>query len=290
MTPLTPAAPGSPEFDRIADELYGAPVAEFIAARDSRAGELRAAGDRSGAAAVKALRRPTQSAWLVNQLVRARREIVDELAAVGEALRQAESTLTGAALRDLGRQRSALVAAMVAEARRVGAELAARVDSTVLGEVQATLEAALADPGAADEVRRARLVQPLAYASLGGLTTSSTGPRPAVSAPAPVDTTAARASRTADSERAEKAAQAARVKAAKAALRAATTAERKAAGERDAREQERDRLAQQLDQLREEVTEVERRLASASLDARSAAARHDAATEAVRVAGLEVDG
>ena len=52
----------------VADELYALTPAEFTAARDERARQVRAAGQRDEAAAIKKLARPTASAWLVNQL------------------------------------------------------------------------------------------------------------------------------------------------------------------------------------------------------------------------------
>ncbi len=45
-----------------ADELYALPPGDFRAARDERADEARAAGDKELAAAIRKLRRPTVSA------------------------------------------------------------------------------------------------------------------------------------------------------------------------------------------------------------------------------------
>ena len=50
----------------VADELYALSPAEFTAARDERARQVRAAGQRDEAAAIKKLARPTASAAVAN--------------------------------------------------------------------------------------------------------------------------------------------------------------------------------------------------------------------------------
>src|SRR3954469_11196864 len=79
-----PQAPG----ERIA-RLYGLPPEEFTPERNALAAELRAEGDGEGAAAVKALRKPTAAAAAVNQLVRAEPDLVEALLGAGGELRQA---------------------------------------------------------------------------------------------------------------------------------------------------------------------------------------------------------
>jgi hypothetical protein len=81
------------ELESIADELYGLPPAKFTAARDSHAAAARRSGDRELAAAIKGLKRPTSSAWLVNLLVRRQRQQVEELLDLGTAMRQAQEHL-----------------------------------------------------------------------------------------------------------------------------------------------------------------------------------------------------
>jgi len=57
--------------EQVADELYALAPAAFTAARDEQASQARASGDADLAGAIKKLRRPTVSAWLVNLLARA---------------------------------------------------------------------------------------------------------------------------------------------------------------------------------------------------------------------------
>ncbi len=151
----------------VADELYALTPADFTAARDERARQVRAAGQRDEAAAIKKLARPTASAWLVNQLARAAPDRMIRLYELGEELQEAQRTLAGDRLRELSVQRRQVINDLLPAA----SDLAGRADqpasAAVLGEVRATLEAALADADARAAVRSGRLTKALAYAGLG---------------------------------------------------------------------------------------------------------------------------
>src|SRR5919201_1586357 len=69
------------------DELYGLPLDEFTPRRDELAKELRTAGKRDEAAWVKALRKPSAAAWLVNQLARTQRSDAGRVLDSSDALR-----------------------------------------------------------------------------------------------------------------------------------------------------------------------------------------------------------
>ena len=72
------------------DRLFDAPLADFTAARDEVARELKAAGKAERAAEVAALRKPTVPVWVVNQLARRQRRDVDLLLDAGHRLRAAQ--------------------------------------------------------------------------------------------------------------------------------------------------------------------------------------------------------
>jgi hypothetical protein len=76
--------------DPAAEELYGAPLSQFTAERKRLADALRAEGDRSLAARVAALARPTMAAWVVNQLWRRARGDMNELMAAGQNMKRGE--------------------------------------------------------------------------------------------------------------------------------------------------------------------------------------------------------
>jgi hypothetical protein len=152
---------------RVADELYDLSPAEFTAARDERARQARAEGERAASDAIRKLRRPTVSAWLVNRLVREASDQVSELLELGRSLRQAQQSLAAGQLRELSARRRELIRALVMTAKQRAAEAGRPVSNDAEREVEATLEAALADPAAADAVRSGRLTVPLSYAGFG---------------------------------------------------------------------------------------------------------------------------
>lgn len=147
----------------IADELYGLPLADFTPARDAKAKELKGT---ELAAPVKALRKPSTAAWVVNLLVRRDAEQVEQVLAVGEALRAAQESMSGAELRELTKQRRQLTAAVTTRARRTAREEGAKVTDAIADQVESTLTAAMVDAGCAQAVRSGLLVAALSTTGL----------------------------------------------------------------------------------------------------------------------------
>src|SRR6185437_4179733 len=81
----------------VADELYALPLDRFTPERDARA--KAAKGDKDLVAALKALRKPSLAAWVVNLLVRREAGQVEQVLAIGAALREAQEGMDGAELR-----------------------------------------------------------------------------------------------------------------------------------------------------------------------------------------------
>ena len=143
--------------DDVLDELYTAPPERFVAARDEAVPAARRARDRRTAEAIGKLRKPTVAAWLVNLLARRRPELVDELLALGDALRTAQHELRGEQMRELSGQRRAAIGGLLGQARQLARESGrAGREALPLDEVEATLTAALAEPEVAEAVRRVR--------------------------------------------------------------------------------------------------------------------------------------
>ncbi|WP_328340208.1 hypothetical protein [Micromonospora sp. NBC_00421] len=150
-------------------QLHRTPPDRFVAARDAAVAEARRAGDVATARRLAGRKRPTVAAWLVNLLALDRPELVAELGPLAEALRTAQRDLKGARLRELSAQRRAVVAALVTEVRRLAADIpgappAARLP---LAEVEATLHAALADTGVAEQVRTGQLLKAVHHSGFG---------------------------------------------------------------------------------------------------------------------------
>ena len=151
----------------IADELYASPLADFTPARDALAKEHK--GDKPVASAIKALRKPSVAAWVVNLLVRRDPDQVEQVLAVGVALREAQDNLDAAQLKDLTRQRRQLTAAVTTSARRFAREEGVKVTQSVADQVEATVTAAMLDAEAARAVRSGLLVTSIAATGLGDL-------------------------------------------------------------------------------------------------------------------------
>jgi hypothetical protein len=164
-----PEAPADspPDLDVIADELYGLPPDEFVPARDDRVAAAKEAGNRDLARALARLRRPTKAAWLANLLARHRTEQLDGLVALARSLAQAQQELDGDALRALSGQRHRAVAAMARDAGRLAARRGEAVSDALVREVAGILDAALADPAVAEEIRAGRLTKTVRYSGFG---------------------------------------------------------------------------------------------------------------------------
>lgn len=153
--------------ERITDGLYALPPEEFVPARDDEASAARERGERDLARAISRLRRPTRAAWLANLLARNRADQLDGLIALAAGLTEAQRTLDGAQLRALSSQRHRAVAAMAREAGRLAQQAGSPATQGQLRELQEILEAALAQPDAAREVRSGRLTRTLRYTGFG---------------------------------------------------------------------------------------------------------------------------
>lgn len=121
------------DLDRAVEALYRAPLASFVGERGRLAAELRASGDKAGAADLAKRRRPTASAWVVNQLHWHAREQLEKLLEAAARLRDGDLDATAdhrEALAKLRKRASALLTdgghgATEATLRRVTTTLAA---------------------------------------------------------------------------------------------------------------------------------------------------------------------
>ncbi len=150
-----PAADLDDELDR----LYGAELGGFVAERTRLATSLRKEGRRVEAARVKELRKPSLSAWAINQLVRSQRKDIDLLLDAGEQLVVSQRALLtqggdqGAFEQARQAERSALNR-LVQAAKPL---LAERASASVLERLATTLRAAVVSEEARRDLARGRL-------------------------------------------------------------------------------------------------------------------------------------
>ena len=129
------------------DDLYGLDPADFTAARDSLAKELK---DPE----IKKLRRPTVAAWAVNQVAREQPALIDAVASSAGVIRAALKSGDRDALRDATKGRRDAVAAATKAAVKLAGE-------SHRDAIAATFDAAAVDDDAAAAVREARLSKEL---------------------------------------------------------------------------------------------------------------------------------
>jgi hypothetical protein len=166
------------DLDQVADELYGLAPSEFVPRRNALVADARKSGEKDLADLLKKLRRPTVGAWLVNLLAREREQVVQRLADLGDEMRSAQRNLAGDELRKLSKQRQSLISELTRDAKKIAPSHGQPVTDAALQELTSTLDAALADAKAADEVKRGRLTSGLRYSGFGEIDLSDPPVRP----------------------------------------------------------------------------------------------------------------
>ncbi|MFL6239926.1 MAG: hypothetical protein ACJ735_10610 [Actinomycetes bacterium] len=258
------------DLDPVAAELYRLAPEEFTAARDARAAELKAAGRVALATQVRGLRKPTQGAWVVNLLARERPDELAQLLDLGTSLRVAQAALQGDELRRLSAQRAQVVAALAREATGLARSAGRSLGAAVQREVEQTLEAALADPDAAEAVRAGRLSSALSYAGFG---------TPAEEGAVPKRATARRAGAEPSPRPKQRANDLSRYQ--EAAAKAAQEVEQSQAAVRAAEEAHQE-WKQRVQEQTEALEHARREEASAALDVREALRRQKTALKAAQ--------
>jgi hypothetical protein len=141
------------------ERLYGLDLDEFIPSRDATVRRLRGEGRSDEANAVKAIRKPSNPAWVVNRLARVEPGVVGELLAAGRSLRKLQLGGGGGdALRlAIDDERRALDRAMRnAEEIATHAKLASQA---TLDRVRETLHLAALDADVGAQVEQGVLVK-----------------------------------------------------------------------------------------------------------------------------------
>jgi hypothetical protein len=231
------------------DRIFRGPLESFTPERNELAKSLRSDGKAEAADWVKALRKPSRGAWLVNQLAVRKTDEIKELLSVGEELRAAQEELMAGSpdrskLRDAARHEQETIDSLLRSAEAIGREYG--IGSQSFARVGETLQAASSDPEVAEAIERGWLTREQRAASIGLV-----GPA-APSAPA-------RKGKGKPDEAAERRARQQTAKRRQAAERKLATAEKRLAHERDT-----------LARARDAVEEAERRAHSAELEVSAA--------------------
>ena len=175
---------------RARSDLFELDPAEFVAARDELARELKAQGQPDEAAAIRKLRRPTVAVWAVNQVARQDRTVVDALVSCAADARVAQREAIEQ--RNPERLREALAArrrafAKVAKAARSVVEASGRSGDAQERDIDDVLNALIATDRMDDVFRSGALTTlPVAAEDAGDLLAAMADSMPEPQAPEPV--------------------------------------------------------------------------------------------------------
>jgi hypothetical protein len=143
------------------DDLYAAPLDQFVKVRNEIAARLRKDGDEEAAARVSALKKPSVSAWAVNQLARTGSLDLQRLIKAGEALEQAQTrALSGedsSGFQDARRDEAAAISLLRTAAKQVLPSSSA----AILDRIVSTLRAGAATPVGRAMLKQGRLTEDL---------------------------------------------------------------------------------------------------------------------------------
>ncbi len=162
------------ELEPEVDRLYSLPLAEFTAARDQLAKQAREEGERAVAARIKELRKPSVSAWAINQLARSNeldlKRLLKASKRLAETQLQAVSGKDPKAFLEARREETDALNSMARAARQV-LERAGHGPSA-LDPITRTLRAGAATDEGRELLERGRLsedLQPTGFEAFAGI-------------------------------------------------------------------------------------------------------------------------
>ena len=168
--------------DEELDRLFAADLERFTAERNELAKALRKEGRAADAEQIAGLKKPTVSAWIVNQLARRRRKDVDLLLDAGHRIREAQrGVLTGderSALDEGRRRQQRALDALRDTAKELGAS------GQTLERVSRTLRAAAVTDEGRELLARGRFTSDLALQGFEAVAELGVTPSPSKRTPA----------------------------------------------------------------------------------------------------------
>jgi len=270
----------SSELETAVVAVYRGPLEEFISRRDALAKELRAAKRREDADRVKALRKPSRTAWVLDNIVHEDPLVLDQLTA---AIGAAQTVHSGADLRAaLDNVRTA-----IRDVAAAGARVAIRAGQPIDASALVTaVHAVIGETSAFNDLRAGRLVEVPAGGGLdilSAITISvpsppSVAPSQPIAAPIPAPPNAAPSAESA--RQAEQ-------KAARAIAAARADLQRAEASLATAREQS-DRAAQSVRETQATLDAAEQALSHAQSEAQARRIDVDRARRAAETAATQV--
>jgi len=266
------------------DALFKLPLTEFINARKTLAARLKKNAYADEAQIVKALAKPSVSAWTVNQLYWNHRDEFDELISTGQRFRKAQASGKMVNMREALDARREALAQLSDLATEILGDAGHNPSLDVLRRITTTLEALSSLASFSEETTPGRLTQdvdPPGFDSFGSFTptavTTSRAPKaPAVasSKKSATSSTASQAKAAANTKRDHETRQA-KINAAKASLQDAKKALTAAQAQAKSLEAAQKRAVATAREAEKQRLHAEERLKKANAASAEAAARTD---------------
>jgi hypothetical protein len=268
------------KLDEDIDDLFKAPLTEFIAARKALAARLKKNGFASEAEEVKALAKPSISVWTVNQLYWKHRGEFDELIATGQRFRKAQTSGKMVNMREALDARREALSHLSDLAEEILRDAGNNPSLDTLRRISTTLEALSAYTSNSDGPTPGRLTQdidPPGFDSFASFTPSAGTKTPAAATPrlSPAKKSVASSAKTNEKTRAEADAsrrqeRQARINAAKVSLKEARkslTAAQATVKSLEGAQKKADATAKEAEKQKREADERFKKAIAASTDA-----------------------
>jgi hypothetical protein len=164
------------------DRLYSTPLEQFVKVRNDLVGRLKKDGDHAAAIRIGALKKPSVSAWVVNQLAVSHQVDLQRLIKAGEAIERAQhEALSGEGSGGFETARRDEAAA-IRLLRTAAKDVLPSASPATLDRIEKTLRAAAATPEGRELIKQGRLtedLEPPGFEALSGLAAA----RPAEKSP-----------------------------------------------------------------------------------------------------------
>jgi hypothetical protein len=304
---------GARQSEEDVDALFSLPLSEFIGARNALAVRLKKAGRGDEADQVKALAKPSISAWAVNQLYWQHRKVFDQLISTGQRFRKAQTASKVADIHEALDSRREALSHLSDLATTLLRDAGHNPSPETVHRIATTLEALsvyASLPGGPALGRLTQDVDPPGFDSLASLMSGAGMPKLTLVPPkSPASTKSAAAARmqpkkvsTGEQRRLEEARQK-RIAAAKGSLQdakrllsaahareqRAVMAQKKANAEAKANEKQKREAEQRLEKARSASEFAKRRAAYATAEVDEAAKALENAKRAVEKASEELE-
>jgi hypothetical protein len=152
------------------EELFAAPLDEFVAVRNRLASELRKAGDREAADEVKAIKKPPAVVWALNRLARTDRAGVRALVEAADRMRKVQSGRSRTSFADAQQALNEATRKLAKRGAELLAEGGGKPSDSTLQRLARALTAAASSPETSELLRAGRLLEepePIGFGGIG---------------------------------------------------------------------------------------------------------------------------